>query len=126
MARKKRGVTRYEDVDQKYLDKRTLKKSAGWVLLWALGVGAVISGDYFGWNFGLAAGGFWGLAIATVLMAIMYTCMVFSIAELSSALPHAGGFYSFVRNAMGPTWGFICGVTDTIEYVIRSCGATSG
>ncbi len=118
MTQKKRGVARYENVDQKYLEERTLKKSAGWVLLWALGVGAVISGDYFGWNFGLAAGGFWGLAIATVLMAIMYTCMVFSIAELSSALPHAGGFYSFVRHAMGPTWGFICGVTDTIEYVI--------
>ena len=30
--------------------------------LWALGVGAVISGDFFGWNFGLAAGGFGGLA----------------------------------------------------------------
>ena len=36
------------------------------MLLWALGVGAVISGDFFGWNFGLAAGGFWGLTIATV------------------------------------------------------------
>jgi ethanolamine permease len=83
-----------------------------------MGVGAVISGEYFGWNFGLSVGGFWGLAIATVLMAVMYVCMVFSIAELSAALPHAGGFYSFVRNAMGPTAGFLCGVTDTIEYVL--------
>jgi ethanolamine permease len=58
------------------------------------------------------------LAIAMLLMAAMYVCMVFSIAELSAALPHAGGFYSFVRNAFGPTGGFICGVTDTIEYVI--------
>jgi ethanolamine permease len=78
----------------------------------------VISGDYFGWNFGLEAGGFWGLAIATLVMAAMYICMVFSIAELSAALPHAGGFYSFVRSAFGPTGGFICGITDTIEYVI--------
>ena len=126
MTRKTRGVARYENVEPEYLEKRTLKRSAGWVLLWALGVGAVISGDYFGWNFGLAAGGFWGLAIATVLMALMYTCMVFSIAELSSALPHAGGFYSFVRNAMGPTWGFICGVTDTIEYVITPAVIVAG
>ena len=86
--------------------------------LWALGVGAVISGEYFGWNFGLAAGGFWGLTIATVVMAVMYVCMVFSISELSAALPHAGGFYSFTRNAFGPLGGFICGVTDTIEYVL--------
>jgi ethanolamine permease len=33
-------------------------------------------------------------------------------------LPHAGGFYSFTRNALGPLGGFVCGVTDTIEYVV--------
>jgi len=118
MDQKRAGIATYENVGADYLEQRKLRKSAGWVLLWALGVGAVISGDYYGWNLGLAVGGFWGLAIATVLMAVMYVCMVFSIAELSAALPHAGGFYSFVRNAFGPTGGFICGVTDTIEYVI--------
>ncbi len=112
------SLVNYEHVDQSYLEKRQLKKSAGWMLLWALGVGAVISGDYFGWNFGLMAGGFWGLTIATCLMAVMYVCLVFTIAELSAALPHAGGFYSFTRSAFGPIGGFICGVTDTIEYVI--------
>lgn len=44
--------------------------------------------------------------------------MVFSIAELSAALPHAGGFFSFTRNAFGPTGGFVCGLTDAIEYVL--------
>ena len=118
MSEKKSGLANYQNVDAEYLEKRTLKKSAGWILLWALGVGAVISGDYFGWNFGLEAGGFWGLALATLVMALMYVCMVFSIAELSTALRHAGGFYSFVRNAFGPTGGFICGLTAAIEYVI--------
>ena len=112
------GVVAYHNVDDAYLEQRTLRKGAGWVLLWAMGVGAVISGDYFGWNLGLAAGGFGGLAVATLLMATMYVCMVFTIAELSTALPHAGGFYSFVRNAMGPSAGYVCGLTDTIEYVI--------
>ena len=113
-----RGIVRYESVSQDYLEKRQLRRSAGWVLLWALGVGAVISGDYSGWNFGLASGGFGGLVIATLLMAVMYVCMVYSIAELSAALPHAGGFYAFTRSAFGPLGGFICGVTDTIEYVV--------
>lgn len=108
----------YENVNDSYLKRRRLKGSAGWAMLWSLGVGAVIAGDFFGWNFGLAAGGFWGLTIATLLMAIMYVCMVYSIAELSAALPHAGGFYSFTRNAFGPFLGFICGVTVTIEYVL--------
>jgi ethanolamine permease len=88
--------------------------------LWSLGVGAVISGDFFGWNYGLAAGGFWGLTIATFVIAIMYLCMMYSLAELSVALPHTGGFYSFTRNAFGPFWGFICGVTVTIEYVLTT------
>ncbi len=118
MKERKVGVAKYESVDREYLERRRLRKRAGWILLWALGVGAVISGDFFGWHYGLKEGGFWGLALATVLMAGMYFCMVFTIAELSAALPHAGGFYSFVRNALGPTGGFVCGVTDTIEYVI--------
>ena len=118
MTKQATGIAGYEDVDASYLKQRKLKPSAGWILLWALGVGAVISGDYGGWNGGLLAGGFWGLAVATVAMAIMYVCMVLSIAELSAALPHAGGFYSFTRSALGPTGGFICGVTDTIEYVL--------
>ncbi len=112
------GFIRHQNVGPEYLEKRSLQKKASWISLWALGVGVVISGEYFGWNFGLAAGGFWGLTIATGLMATMYVCMVFCISELTAALPHAGGFYSFSRSAFGPLGGFICGVTDTIEYVL--------
>ncbi|MBW4638603.1 MAG: ethanolamine permease [Gloeocapsa sp. UFS-A4-WI-NPMV-4B04] len=108
----------YESVNDRYFSRRRLRKSAGAPLLWALGVGAVISGDFSGWNLGLAVGGFWGLAIATFLMAIMYICMVYCVAEMSTALPHAGGFYSFTRNAFGPFAGFLCGATMTIEYVL--------
>ena len=115
---KHKGGIRYENVGSDFLSKRQLHRKADWVLLWGLGVGAVISGDYFGWNFGLHAGGFLGLAIATVLMAAMYLCMIYSIAELTTALPHAGGFYSFTRSAFGPWGGFIVGITDTIEYVL--------
>ncbi len=118
--RPSQGLARYEDVDAAYLAQRQLQRKAGWLLLWALGVGAVISGDFFGWNFGLAAGGFWGLAIATLLMAGMYLCLVFCIAELSAALPHAGGSYAFTRNAFGPLGGYLNGVTDAIEYVVTA------
>ena len=33
----------------------------------------VISGDFAGWNFGLEQGGFGGMLVATLIMAIMYT-----------------------------------------------------
>jgi ethanolamine permease len=108
----------YEHVQARYLEERKLKRHAGPLLLWGLGVGAVISGDYFGWNFGLSAGGFWGLAIATFLVAAKYVTMMFSISELSVAFPHAGGPYSFSRQAMGPWGGYICGLAVVFEYVL--------
>jgi ethanolamine permease len=120
VMQKQKGFVCYNNVSESYLRKRQLRGNAGWFLLWGLGVGAVISGDFYAWNIGLATGGFWGLAIAAFLMAIMYLCMVYSLAELSSALPHAGGFYSFVRNAFGPYWGFICGVAVTLEYMLAT------
>lgn len=102
-----------------YLAKRQLKKgAAGWVLLAGLGVSYVISGDYSGWNFGLGQGGFGGLAIAGVLIAAMYFAMVLGMAELSSALPTAGGGYTFARRAMGPWGGFATGTAILIEYAI--------
>ncbi|MFI6866704.1 ethanolamine permease [Nocardia sp. NPDC050406] len=102
-----------------YLAKRTLRSgSAGWLLLAGLGVSYVISGDYSGWNFGLAQGGFGGLLIATVLIAGMYLAMVLGMAELSAALPAAGGGYTFARRALGPWGGFATGAAILIEYAI--------
>ncbi|GAB3346494.1 ethanolamine permease [Modestobacter lapidis] len=113
-----RGVEA-EAVDAGYLQKRELRTgTAGWVLLAGLGVAAVISGDYAGWNFGLAEGGFGGLLIAVVLMAVMYSAMVFGLAELGSALPTAGGGYTFARRALGPWGGYATGIAVLIEYAI--------
>ena len=102
-----------------YLEKRQLRKgTAGWVLLAGLGVSYVISGDYAGWNAGLLEGGFGGLLIASVIIAAMYLAMVLGMAEMSSALPAAGGGYTFARRAMGPWGGFATGTAILIEYAI--------
>ena len=114
----KRG-TGYEDVGSDYHEQRQLQKgAAGWVLLAGLGVAYVISGDFAGWNFGLAEGGWGGLLIATILMGTMYTCMVFALAELSSTISTAGGGYGFGRRALGPWGGFLTGTAILIEYVM--------
>ncbi|WP_433272919.1 ethanolamine permease [Actinosynnema sp. CS-041913] len=109
----------YEKVGSEYLEHRQLKRgAAGWVLLAGLGVSYVISGDFAGWNFGLAQGGWGGLLVATLLMATMYTCMVFGLAELAAALPVAGAGYGFARRALGPLGGFATGIAILIEYAI--------
>lgn len=115
---RKVGSVTYREVGQDYFENRKLRRHAGKWSLWALGVGAVISGEYYGWNFGLGTGGFGGLLIAGVLMAVMYYGLVYSIAEMSPALPHTGGAYSFARSAMGPWGGFLTGLAENMEYVI--------
>ncbi|MGW9413563.1 ethanolamine permease [Arthrobacter cupressi] len=105
--------------DDAYLQHRRLNRgAAGWVLLAGLGVAYVISGDFAGWNLGLAQGGWGGLLIAFVLMGVMYTCMVFGLAELSSTLPTAGAGYAFARRALGPLGGFATGMAVLIEYAV--------
>ncbi|MFK5584747.1 MULTISPECIES: ethanolamine permease [unclassified Serinicoccus] len=109
----------YTQVTDDYHQHRQLKKgAAGWVLLAGLGVSYVISGDFAGWNFGLDEGGWGGLLIATVLMGVMYTCMVFGLAEMSSTLPTAGAGYGFARRALGPLGGYATGVAVLIEYAV--------
>ncbi|EHA1075367.1 ethanolamine permease [Vibrio alginolyticus] len=104
---------------QEYLAKRQLKRgTAGWILLAGLGVSYVISGDFAGWNFGIAQAGWGGFLIAAIAMAIMYFTLVLSLAEMSAAIPAAGGGYSFARQAMGPTGGFFTGLSVLIEYAL--------
>jgi ethanolamine permease len=109
----------YSSAGDAYLRRRQLRRgAAGWVLLAGLGVAYVISGDFAGWNFGLAEGGWGGLLIATVLMGAMYLCMVLGLAELASTLPTAGAGYGFARRALGPLGGFATGTAILIEYAI--------
>ena len=108
----------YKQASDEYLAKRTLRRHARVLHLWALGVGAVISGDFFGWNFGLVSGGFGGMFYALIIMTVMYCGLCSSIAEMSPALPHTGGAYSFARAAMGPWGGYITGLAENMEYIL--------
>ena len=117
MAEPNRGV-QYKRVDEGYFEKRGLRRYAGVWSLWALGVGAVISGHFSGWNLGLAVGGWGGMLIATLLITVMYLGLTFSIAEMGPALPHTGAAYSFARTAMGPWGGFLTGLAENVEYVL--------
>ena len=110
------GAT-YVRADGDYFERRTLRRSAGIWGLWGLAVAAVISGDFSGWNFGIGFAGFGGMLIAFAILVVMYYGMIFSIGEMSAAMPHTGGAYSFARTAMGPWGGLITGAAETIEYV---------
>ena len=48
-----RTGVRYDEVEAGYFEQRGLQRYARVWSLWALGVGAVISGDFFGWADGV-------------------------------------------------------------------------
>ena len=115
---KKVGSVAYREAGAEYFEKRGLRRHAGVWSLWALGVAAVISGDFSGWNFGIGLAGFGGFLVSAAFITVMYVGLCYSIAEMSPALPHTGGAYSFGRSAMGPWGGFVTGLAENIEYVV--------
>ncbi len=117
---KSTGSIQYQKTQAGYFERRGLKRSAGVFSLWALGVGAVISGDFSGWNLGVGQAGFGGFLVAVVIITCMYVGLCFSIAEMSPALPHTGGAYSFSRTALGPWAGYVTGLAENMEYIITT------
>ncbi|PJM78224.1 amino acid permease [Bifidobacterium scaligerum] len=113
------GAT-YTRTSADFFKKRQLRRAAGAFGLWGLGIAAVVSGDFTGWNGGIGQAGWGGMLIATVIVYGMYWCMLNSIAEMASAMPHTGGAYSFARAAMGPWGGIVTGLAETIEYVMAN------
>jgi len=87
-------------------------------MIWGLGVGYVISGMYFGWNLGLPEGGPYGMLVATIAVTIFYIAFVLGYAELSCAMPRAGGAFVYATRAFGPHLGFVGGVAQLVEYVL--------
>lgn len=94
-----------------------LKKVLQPIHLWAIAVGLVISGEYFGWNYGWAVSGTVGFLIATLVVTVMYVTFIFSFTELTAFIPHAGGPFAYSYRAFGPIGGFIAGYATLIEFL---------
>ena len=91
---------------------------AGWLSLAGLGVAYVIAGLYAVWNYGIGAGGWGGMLAAVAIVAVLYFCLIFSLAELATIVPTAGGGYGFARRALGPLAGYVVGVVFLVEYTV--------
>ncbi|MEM6959701.1 MAG: ethanolamine permease, partial [Myxococcota bacterium] len=94
-----------------------LKRTLGPVMLWGLGVGYVISGEYFGWNLGLPLGGTYGMLAATLVITVMYVTFILSYTELACAIPRAGGAFVYCSRALGPLAGSVAGIVQIVEFV---------
>ena len=96
--------------------KRVLKP----IHLWAIAAGLVISGEYFGWNYGWGVSGTIGFLIATLIVTVMYITFIFSYTELTTAIPHAGGAFAYAYRAMGPFGGLIAGYATLVDFLFAT------
>ena len=96
----------------------TLHKVITTPQLWAIAVGLVISGVYFGWNYGWAVAGTLGFLVATLIVTVFYLTFIFSYTELTAAIPEAGGAFSYAYRAFGPSMGFVAGFATLVDFVM--------
>jgi ethanolamine permease len=95
-----------------------LKKVLKPIHLWAIAVGLVISGEYFGWNYGWGVSGTIGFLIATLVVTVMYVTFIFSFTELTTSIPQAGGPFSYAYRAFGWWGGLIAGYATLVEFLV--------
>ena len=97
---------------------RTLRRVLTTPQLWGIAVGLVISGEYFGWNYGWAVAGTLGFTVATVIVTLFYIAFIFSYTELTTAIPDAGGPFAYAYRAFGPTGGFLAGFATLVDFLL--------
>ncbi|MGH8137449.1 MAG: amino acid permease [Steroidobacteraceae bacterium] len=99
--------------------------SLGWFKVAALGVAIAISGNFSGWNYGLGVGGWGGMLVAALGMALLFFILTQCLAELAGTLPQGGGFDFYARYALGPAAGYLAGMSVAVALAVGTGLAAS-
>ena len=75
---------------------------------------------YFGWNLGLKDNGPVAMLVASLIVCLLYLTWVLALAELSVAMPFAGGPLAYGRRAGDPSLGFVMGWSMYLECQFAS------
>ncbi len=90
--------------------KQELSRELGLFQLTMMGAGMMIgAGVFVATGIAIGKAGTGGILIAFALNGLIAICTAMSFAELCSAIPAAGGAYSYVKKAFGGLVGFISG-----------------
>lgn len=105
---------------------RQLKKDLSLFKVYALATGATLSSGFFLLP-GLAAAQAGPAVILCYLIAAIHLVpAVFSMTELATAMPRAGGIYYFLDRSMGPLLGTIGGLGTWCALVLKTAFALIG
>ncbi len=108
------------------MSKKRMKKSLGLLDVFAISTGAMIASGFFILP-GIAASKSGPAAILSYVIAgVMVIPALFSLSELSTAMPRSGGTYFFISRSLGPMFGTIDGLGDWLALVLKSSIAVVG
>jgi amino acid transporter/mannitol/fructose-specific phosphotransferase system IIA component (Ntr-type) len=103
-----------------------LKKGLGLVHVFAIASGAMISSGLFILPGMAHAEAGPGVIFSYLLAGILATAGALSIAELTTAMPKAGGDYFFIMRGFGPGVGTVAGVLSWFSLSLKSAFAIVG
>ena len=103
-----------------------LKKQLGLLSVFAVASGAMISSGLFVLPAIAYAKAGPAVILAYLLASILVIPSVLSKAELSSAMPKAGGTYFFVERSLGSIWGLFSGLANWFAVALKSAFAVVG
>ncbi|MCK4752980.1 MAG: amino acid permease [Planctomycetes bacterium] len=103
-----------------------LKKQLGLIDVFAVASGAMISSGLFILPAIAYSKGGPGIILAYFLASVLVIPSVLSQAELSTAMPRAGGTYFFVERSLGPAWGVFSGIANWFSLALKSAFAVVG
>jgi amino acid transporter/mannitol/fructose-specific phosphotransferase system IIA component (Ntr-type) len=107
-------------------DFARLKKDLRLFDVYVIGTGAMISAGFFLLP-GLAAGySGAGVVVAYLLSGVLLAPALLSMAELSTAMPRAGGTYYYLDRTLGPLMGTIGGIGTFLTLVFKGAFALIG
>jgi amino acid transporter/mannitol/fructose-specific phosphotransferase system IIA component (Ntr-type) len=105
---------------------RRLKKELGLWDVYAVSTGAMFSSGFFLLPGIATAYAGPSTVLAYLLAGILMIPAMFSIAELATALPRAGGTYYFLDRSLGPAAGTVGGLGTWLALVLKSAFALLG
>ena len=103
-----------------------LKKTLGLADVYAISTGAMFSSGFFLLPGIAAMQSGTSVPLAYLMAGILILPAMLSVAELSTAMPRAGGAYYFLDRSMGPLMGTIGGLGTWLALVLKSAFALLG
>ncbi len=105
---------------------KRLKKELSLFNVYAFATGATLSSGFFLLPGLAAAQAGPAVTVSYLIAAVLLVPAVFSMAELSTAMPRAGGIYYYLDRGMGPLLGTVGGLGTWLALILKTAFALIG